>query len=432
MNAAPGQKLSLFSLHARGGYLLALVLVMALSVGAALERWVLRTGIPPDAVEDFRLMAEAWETIDRYYVDRVAIRHAAMTQAAINGMAEALGDTGHSVFLSSSQARKAGSAVQGRLTGVGIEIQAREGQTVVVAPFDGSPAQAAGVRPGDVILQVDGRPVAGLPMHQISARITGEAGQPVELTVVNPSDGVRREVKIVRASIKLNNVSWQRLPGTRLAHLRIAMFSEGESEDLRKALLEIQQQDLQGIILDVRNDPGGILDEAVATASQFLQSGNVLWERDARGVITPIPARPGGKALKVPLVVLINFGSASDSEIVAGALHDAHRATLVGETTFGTGTVLSQFQLTDGSALMLAVQEWLTPDKRSFWHRGIEPDVKVAMPRQKAPLRPGAERDLTMEQLQSYGDTQLLKAIEVLSNSVAEHGEVATKRSGTN
>jgi carboxyl-terminal processing protease len=423
MSSSQGDKLTLLSFRARSGYLLTLALVMALSAGAALERWVLRTSIPPNAVEDFRLMAEAWETIDKFYVDRVAVRHAAMTQAAINGMAEALGDTGHSVFLTSAQARKAGSAVQGMLTGVGIEIQARDGQAVVVAPFDGSPAQLAGVRPGDVIVEVDGRPVAGMTKFQISARISGEAGKPVQLVVVNPRDGIRRDIKVVRASIKLNNVSWQRLPGTRLAHLRIAMFSEGESEDLRKALLEIEQQGLQGIILDLRNNPGGVLDEAIATASQFLKSGNVMWERDARGTIKPVPVRPRGVALDVPLAVLINLGSASDSEIVAGALHDAHRATLIGETTFGTGTVLSQFQLADGSALMLAVQEWLTPDKRSFWHRGIEPDVKVALPVQTAALRPLAERELTPEQLRDSRDTQLLEAIKLLSSgpATAEH-----------
>jgi carboxyl-terminal processing protease len=348
-----------------------------------------------------------------------------MTQAAINGMAEALGDTGHSVFLTSAQARKAGSAVQGMLTGVGVEIQTRDGQAVVVAPFDGSPAQLAGVRPGDAIVEVDGRSVAGMTMRQINARISGDVGKPVALAVVNPRDGIRRDIKIVRASMKINNVSWQRLPGTRLAHLRIALFSEGEAEDLRKALLEIKQQGLDGIILDIRNNPGGVLTEAIATASQFLKSGNVMWERDARGTIKPVPVLPGGVALSIPLAVLINFGSASDSEIVAGALRDAHRATLVGETTFGTGTVLSQFQLSDGSALMLAVQEWLTPEKRSFWHRGIEPDVKVAMPLQSSILRPLAERELTAEQLRTSGDKQLLEAVKTLTDALVKSGPVA-------
>jgi carboxyl-terminal processing protease len=410
-----GQKLKLFSIRLRRGFVIAFVLVLTLSIGALLERWVLNTGIPIDATEDFRLMSQAWRIIDRFYVDRGAVKPTAMTYGAINGMTEALGDTGHSVFLTPQQAKKAGSAVQGRLTGVGIEIQSRDKQTVVVAPIDGSPAQQAGVHAGDVIKEVDGRPIIGMNYAQVSARISGEAGTKVELTMLDPKSGKQREVKITRAAIKINNVSWQHLPGSGLAHLRIAMFSDGESGDLKKALLEIEKEGINGVILDLRNNPGGALDEAVGTASQFLSSGNVLWEKDAKGAITPMPVQPGGVATNIPLVVLINGGSASDSEIVAGALRDAHRATLIGETTFGTGTVLTQFQLFDGSALLLAVQEWLTPDKRSFWHKGIEPDVKVVLSPEIPPLRPNIERDMTEEQLSASHDTQLLKAIEILS-----------------
>lgn len=423
MKDGTDQKLTLFSMRIRGGFAIALGLVLALSAGAMLERWVWNTEVPPDATEDFRLMSQAWRIIDRFYVNRSAVKPTVMTYGAISGMTEALGDTGHSVFLTPQQSRKAGSAVQGRLTGVGIEIQSRDRQTVVVAPIDGSPAQVAGVRAGDVITQVDGRPITGLSFPQIAAKISGEAGTAVELTVLNPRDGRRREVKIVRAAIKINNVSWERLPGTSLAHLRIAMFSDGESADLRNALLEIEKQGVKGVLLDLRNNPGGVLDEAVGTASQFLKSGNVLWEKDSKDTITPIPVQTGGVATDIPLAVLINGGSASDSEIVAGALRDAHRATLVGETTFGTGTVLTQFQLSDGSALLLAVQEWLTPDKRSFWHRGIEPDVKIDLPSETEPLRPSVEREMTAEQLRASRDTQLLKAIEVLVGpSVERHG----------
>ena len=312
------QKLTLFSFRLRRRFLAALLLTLVLSAGAALERWVLKTGIPADATDNFQLMAQAWNIIDSYYVDRPAVRHAAMTAGAINGMTEALGDTNHSVYLTLSEARKAGTAMQGKLNGIGVEIQSRDHQAVVLAPIDGSPAQLAGVRAGDVILQVDGHPVTGMPLSRISARMSGEPGQPISLTLVNPSDGLRREVTVVRAAIKLNNVSWQRLPGTDLAHLRIAIFSEGETPDLRNALLEIKRQGLRGVILDLRNNPGGVLDEAVGTASQFLKSGNVLWEKSAQNLITNVPVQPGGVATDIPLVVLINGASASDSEIVAG------------------------------------------------------------------------------------------------------------------
>ncbi|HEV7924720.1 MAG TPA: S41 family peptidase [Verrucomicrobiae bacterium] len=423
MNPSPDKnqqpKLALFSCHIRRGFVLTFLLVLALSAGAGLERWVLRTGMPASTSSDFQLMAQAWDIIDRYYVDRPAVRHAAMAAGAINGMTEALGDTGHSVYLSAAEARKAGAAVQGKMNGIGVEILQSSNHTVVVAPVDGSPAQQAGVRAGDVILQVDGHPVSGLPLSHISARMSGEPGQPVALTVFNPSDGVRREIKIVRAAIKINHVSWQQLPGTKLAHLRVAMFSEGETADLRKELLEIKAQGMQGIILDLRNNPGGALDEALGTASQFLLSGNIMWEKNANNIITNVAVEPGGVATDIPLTVLINGLSASDSEIVAGALHDSHRARLVGDTTLGTGTVLSQFQLGDGSALLLAVQEWLTPNKVSFWHRGIEPDVKISLSPNSI-LLPTLEREMTQAQLQTSGDTQLLKALEVLSQATAK------------
>jgi carboxyl-terminal processing protease len=413
-------KLTLFSRRVRRGYVLALWFVITLSAGAALERWVLRSGIPASAEGDFLLMAQAWSIIDKYYVDRPAVRHDAMTAGAINGMTEALGDTGHSVYLTAAEARKAGTAMQGKFNGIGVEIiQSSNHQPVIVAPMDGSPAQQAGVRPGDVILEVDGHSVAGLPMSHISSKMSGEPGQPIALTVFNPGDGRRRKLNIVRAAMKLNNVTWQRLPGSNLAHLRLAMFSDGLTSDLRKALLEIQQQGVQGIILDIRNNPGGALDEAVGAASQFLAAGNVLWEKNARDLITPVPVQPGGVATHIPLAVLINGGSASDSEILAGALRDAHRATLIGERTLGTGTVLTQFPLSDGSALMLAVQEWLTPNKVSFWHRGLEPDVTIRLS-PEALLRPSAERAMTAEQLRSSGDTQLLNAIELLSHPPAK------------
>ncbi|MGP8198938.1 MAG: S41 family peptidase [Limisphaerales bacterium] len=422
MSANNQDKLTLLSLRwPRRGFSLALVVVLAMGLGAALDRSLLFNGIPLDARDDFRLMAQAWNLIDNYYVDRPAIRHTAMTHAAISAMLDSLGDTNHSAFLNPTQSKRAGTAMQGKLIGIGIEIQSKNHQAVVVAPIDGSPAQQAGVRAGDVILQVNGRPVSGLSLGQISSRISGEAGQPVALTVINPRDKRTRQLTIARASIKLNNVSWQRLPGTDIAHVRIALFSDGEAGDLRKALLELERQGAHKIILDIRNNPGGALDEAIGTASQFLASGTVLWEKDSAGKLTPVPVQAGGAATNLPMVVLINGGSASDSEIVAGALHDTGRAALIGETTYGTGTVLSEFQMADGSTLLLAVEEWLTPDKHSFWHRGIAPDIRVTQPPETPILRPTLERQLTGAELRSSGDAQLLRAIAWLADKEARH-----------
>jgi carboxyl-terminal processing protease len=172
--------------------------------------------------------------------------------------------------------------------------------------------------------------------------------------------------------------------------------------------------------LDLRNDPGGLLDEAIGVASQFLKQGNVLLEKDAQGHVTPVPVKPDGQATDVPTVVLINAGTASAAEIVAGALQDAGRATVLGETSFGTGTVLNEFHLSDGSALLLATQEWLTPNGRVIWHQGITPDVPVALPRNATPLLPEAERGMTPAEVQNSGDEELLKALE-LHNAISTH-----------
>ncbi len=412
----PGKNLKLTSVKwPRARFVFALALTAALVSGVAIDRSLLLSGIPSDSVEDFQLMAQAWDVIDHYYVDPAAVRHAGMAYSAISGMTESLGDSNHSVYLSRGQAKRAGTAMQGKLVGIGVEIKTRDHKAVVVEPLEGSPAAHAGVRPGDVILQINGQDVSGWSLGQISSHISGEAGQTVHLTVANPKDRQKRDLSIERAAIRLSNVTWRMLPGTDIAHLRIAMFSEGEAQDLRKALGDLRRAGARKLILDVRNNPGGALDEAVITASQFLTSGNVLWEKDATGKLTPIPVLSGGLAPDIPMAVLMNGNSASDSEIVAGALHDTKRAVLIGERTFGTGTVLSQFPLTDGSALLLAVEEWLTPNMHSFWHHGLEPDIHVSLPPGATVLEPSSEREMTADEIGGSDDVQLLRAISWLS-----------------
>jgi carboxyl-terminal processing protease len=190
------------------------------------------------------------------------------------------------------------------------------------------------------------------------------------------------------------------------------------SHDLRGALREIQQQNLKGLVLDLRNNPGGVLDESVSVASQFMPSGNVLLVKSSQGKITPISVEPGGLATNIPMAVLINRGSASAAEIVAGALGATHRAELIGETTFGTGTVLNQFPLSGGSAMLLAVDEWLTPDGQSFWHKGISPDIEVNLPQDVQLLVPAAMAGMSPDELQSSDDKQLLRGLDVVEQQI--------------
>jgi carboxyl-terminal processing protease len=198
--------------------------------------------------------------------------------------------------------------------------------------------------------------------------------------------------------------------------MRIAGFSQGVVEEVRKALAEVRNQGFTALILDLRDNPGGVLEEAIGAASQFLSGGNVVLEKNSNGDVKPVPVKPGGMASGIPLVVLINVGSASGSEIVAGALQDAHRARLVGEKTFGAGTLLQEFGLSDGSGMLLAIAEWLTPAGHVIWHKGVAPDVEVSLPVGAIPLYPDREKGMNSAQLKASEDTQLLKALDLLEH----------------
>jgi carboxyl-terminal processing protease len=380
-----------------------------------LTRFLPLPNMPSIATADFGLMAQAWNTIERYYVDRDAIKPRQMTYGAIAGMVYSLGDTGHSTFLSPRMVEVAASVESGRLQGIGIEVSMKNGHIEVVAPLDNSPAQRAGLRSGDVILDVNGRDASGQPLSEVVGWIAGPPGSKVTLRVLNPTLSRTRVVTLTRASIEVPGLTAQRLPGTQLLQLRIAQFGAGLTGELERHLKSLQAEPAQGLILDLRDDPGGLLDEAVGVASQFLASGNVLLEKDAQGHVTTVPVRPDGMALTVPLVVLINHGTGSAAEIVAAALKDADRAKLVGTTTFGTGTVLAEFPLSDGSAMLLAIREWLTPKGHVIWHKGVEPNIEVQLSADIAPLWPEAERMLDAKQLAHSDDRQLLRAIELLT-----------------
>jgi carboxyl-terminal processing protease len=370
--------------------------------------------IPVSAKPNFELIAEAWNAIERIYVDRSAVDSRRMTYGAISGMVDSLGDTGHSRFLTPEMVKQEHLVTRGELEGIGAELRTKNNQAVIVAPMDDSPAQRAGLKPGDIILKVDGKDVAGLPLEQVVSRILGPPGTSVKLGILHPGTGRTFDVDLVRARITIRSITWHRLPGTAVAHLRLAIFSKGVTRDLRKELIEIEARKMTGLILDLRNNPGGLFQEAVSTASQFLQDGNVVLERDSLGKARPVHVSPGGLARSIPMVALVNGGTSSGAEIVAGALQDGRRAKLVGEKTFGTGTVLQEFPLTDGSALMLAIEEWLTPAGHEIWHRGIVPDLVVSLPLQGELLLPVMEREMTAAQLKVSSDTQLLRALELL------------------
>jgi len=405
-----------------------LVLALMLTVGIASGIWLDRATLPARATPgstlaagpNLRLMADAWDVIQKNYVDQAAAQPQKLTYGAISGMVDALGDTGHSRFLSPEMLKAEHNMTQGQFEGIGVEVQTKDNHLVVVAPIDGTPAQKAGLRPGDIILKVNSQDITGLPLEQAISLILGPAGTSVTLTIASPDSGEMLAVTLTRARIALHNVTWTQLPGTTIAHVRVVAFSQGVSQELEQALRDIRQQGMTGIILDLRNDPGGLLDEAIGVTSQFLGSGNVLLEKNVKGEVKPVPVKSGGVATDMPLVVLINGGTASAAEIAAGGLQDAHRAQLVGETTFGTGTVLNEFSLSDGSALLLATQEWLTAAGRVIWHRGISPDVQVGLAQTVTPLTPEAEKEMTPTQWRDAHDDQLQRGLDLLTPSRPE------------
>lgn len=407
-----------------GIVLVFLSLCMGTVGGIVLDRTVLTAFVPPDNIPEeanpsFALIAEAWHTITDRYVDQTAVTTDRLTYGAISGMVDGLGDTGHSRFLSPEELKAQHDYNQGSFEGIGAYVEMRDGYTTIVSPIDNSPAQAAGLQPGDIILAVDGEDVTALPLNEVVQRVLGPAGTEITLTIFTPDTNETRDVTLTRARVELQNVTWQQLPGTTLAQIRIAAFSENVTKDLQQALKDIQAQELTGVILDLRNNPGGLLSESIGVASQFLPEGTaVLQRQDAQGQVKTEAAQAGGVALDIPLVVLINEGSASASEIVAGALQDNDRATLVGETTFGTGTVLNEFDLSDGSALLLATEEWLTPEGRLIWHQGIVPDTTIALENGEQPLLPEASRQMTAEELSNSSDAQLLQAIQTLTSNL--------------
>ncbi len=401
--------------------LLVLVFASGGLSGVVLDRLVLQRVAPPsfipaNASPDFQLISQAWNDINKYYVDQAAADPQTLTYGAISGMVDALGDTGHSRFMTPEMVKEERNFVGGTLEGIGAEVRMKNNQVVIVAPMDGSPAQKSGLKPGDVILKVDGQDTTDRTLDQVVQQILGPPNTTVRLTLLRPASGRTMEITITRARITLHSVSWTRMPGTSVAHLRIAGFSRGVTEDLKKALTEIRQEGLTGFILDLRNSPGGLFDEAVGVTSQFVGSGNAVLEKDGSGKVTAVPVEPGGLALTMPMAVLINAGTASAAEIVTGALRDAHRGPLVGEKTFGAGTVLRTYGLSDGSALLLAFKEWLTPDGHLIWHQGISPDIEVPLSTETTPLLPESERGMTREELQASGDDQLLRALELIAS----------------
>jgi carboxyl-terminal processing protease len=367
------------------------------------------------AVDDFGLVREAWDLLHEKYVGRDTLDDRDLAYGAIDGLTEAVGDTGHTDFMTPEERASRNDALSGSYVGIGIQLDATDaGEPLIVTVFHDSPADKAGLRTGDIILEVNGVPAVDTSTSDVVERIRGEAGTEVELTVRAGENGPPRTLTIVRGEVAIDAVSSTIVPGTTTGLLRIEQFSNGAADDVRTALEQLRKDGADRLVLDVRGNPGGYVGEAVGIASQFLGSGTVYVERDAAGKEKATPVSPDGAWTDLPVIVLVDEGSASSSEIVAGALQDNDRAQVVGATTFGTGTVLGEFALEDGSALRIGTVEWLTPDGRRIWHEGIEPDVPVARAAETLPTLPDDLRDIAATRVKTVADAQLDRALELI------------------
>lgn len=346
--------------------------IFALTFG---EKKVVEVKVPTGRAE-FSKLYEAYDLLkNNYYKD---IDDSKVVDGAINGMFDALGDP-YSDFMVKDEADQFKSGLSSSFQGIGAEIQERNGSITVVSPIKNSPAEKAGLLPKDIILTVDGKSIHGLSASEAVALIRGEKGTPVKLTVKREGNAEPLNMTIVRDEIPVETVYGEMLEGD-IAHIQITSFSENTAKEFEKILADYESKALKGIVLDVRQNPGGYLDAAIEISNLFVPEGKPIVQVQQKGEEPKVTNAIAGKKYNVPVTVLVDSGSASASEILAGALKESVGAKIVGETSFGKGTVQNVTALKDGSNLKFTTGKWLTPNGNWIHEKGIAPDVKVSYP----------------------------------------------------
>ena len=379
---------------------------------------------PPQDVpwQDARLLAEVLERVEREYVDPVDDHQ--LLQAAIRGMVSSLDP--YSAYLDGEDYDDIKISSSGQYTGLGIEISMEDGQVTVITPLDGSPAAAAGIRPGDVIATIDNVPVNTTTLADTIGRMRGKEGTTVKIGILREGSSEPLAFTLKRSRVQLRSVSSAMLEAG-YGYVRIAEFSENTGEELTTALAGLGKKNgapLKGLVLDLRNNPGGVLEAAVAVADAFLDSGVIV---SAKGRTEEskfeMRATPGDDLRGAPIVLLVNGGSASAAEIVAGALKDHHRATLMGRTTFGKGSVQTVMPLGDDRAIKLTTSLYFTPAGISINHRGIAPDIELERDAKPPSAAPSADAPLLER------DPEVKRALQELkAPTVPAHAAVSARR----
>ncbi|MBX4190448.1 S41 family peptidase, partial [Candidatus Parcubacteria bacterium] len=363
------------------------------------------TGKPQDV--DFSLFWKAWNTLDQKYVDSGKVDYQKMLYGAISGMVNSVGDP-YTVFFEPVTSKKFQEEIKGSFGGVGIEVGKKNDILTVIAPIKDTPAFKAGIQTGDKIAKIDGKSTAGMAIDDAVNLIRGKKGSKVILTIIN-SKNEAKDISLIRDTIAVPTVEWKLVEsnGKKVAYMHIYAFNENVDSEFKKATDEILKSEAQALIVDLRNNPGGLLDSAINLAGSFVDKGKpVVSEVFGNGLRNDFPSNGNAALKKYPTVLLVNGGSASASEILAGALHDNLNLKLVGEKTFGKGSVQELDNLDGGASLKVTIAKWYTPAGISISEKGIEPDIKVE-------LTDDQKKNIIFGDVEK--DPQLQKALDVVT-----------------
>jgi carboxyl-terminal processing protease len=328
------------------------------------------------SVERRAAIGEAWDIILTDYVDPSKPDSANLSRAAIEGMLQALDDP-YTSYLDAEEYTLGKSLFEGSYNGIGAYVAVKDKQFTVIAPIAGSPADKAGIKAGDIVLQIDGEATTNMSLAEAIIKVRGPKGTAVKLLVLHEGETTPVEIEVIRATLETPSLSLE-MKGE-IAHIKITNFTERTADELDTAMKSLTDQKATGIILDLRGNPGGLLDQVVEVASFFLTEGVVVQTKSNRGEITTYNVKEDRPKNDLPMVVLVDKASASASEVLAGALQDRGRATIAGTTTYGKGSVNVLYPLSDGSGLYITTARWLTPNGRLIEGHGIEPDIKLEL-----------------------------------------------------